>query len=316
MKSVDSAAPPLYLMWKDHKEFERVPPTRPVCGARRGPLIRNAEIVSDILETLLDETGNEVECASSEEMQRAMEEANEYIERMEIEDTVIFSTDVKALYPSLDLEDVLEAVEKVVIESEYEFQNVDEKEMAKYLKIVVTKEELERRGLLGHMPRRRVEVEGRTRGVVTIAYLDTDNYTSTDKGKKSIKEKWMWEEWTPPGQQERKVMVALLLREQVKVMMTNHLYTFGGHLYRQLAGGPIGLKLTSTAARAVLGLFDKEFSSKLEELGLKLLLDKRYVDDKNMAARAIPLHVDVVEREGVVELVEVEEVEGEGREEE
>ena len=89
-------------------------------------------------------------------------------------------------------------------------------------------------------------------------------------------------------------------------MMTNHLYTFGGLLYRQAAGGPIGLKLTSTAARAVLGLFDKEFRSKLEDLSLKLLLDKRYVDDKNMAARAVPFNLDVVEREGLVELVEVE----------
>ena len=121
-------------------------------------------------------------------------------------------------------------MEKIVLESEYEFQNVDEKELAKYLKIVVSKEELERSRLSGHMPRRRVQVEGRTRGVVTIAYLDTDHYTSTDKGKKSTKEKWMWEEWTPPGQQEMKVLVALLLREEVKVKMTNHLYTFGVEL--------------------------------------------------------------------------------------
>ena len=41
-------------------------------------------------------------------------------------------------------------------------------------------------------------------------------------------------------------------------------------------------------------------------MSLKLLLDKRYVDDKNMAARAVPFNLDVVEREGVVELVEVE----------
>ena len=37
LKSVDSAAPPLYLMWKDQKAFKTVPPTRPVCGAEKGP---------------------------------------------------------------------------------------------------------------------------------------------------------------------------------------------------------------------------------------------------------------------------------------
>ena len=310
MKSVDSAAPPLYLMWKDHKDYEQVPPTRPVCGAKKGPLVRNAEIVSDILEVLLDDAENDVECASSEEMQRAMEDANEEIERLEIEDAVIFSTDVKALYPSLDLDDVLEAVEKVVIESKYELENVDVKELAKYLKIVVTKEELERRRLTAHLPRRAVEVEGRARGAVTIAYLDSDTYTRSEKGKKTIEEKWLWNDWSQPGAEERKVMVALMLREQVKVMMKNHLYSFDGHLYRQVTGGSIGLLLTSTTARAVLGMFDREFKRLLSELNLGLLLQKRYVDDLNMATRAVPLNVDVVEREGRLELVEVEGREG------
>ena len=102
----------------------------------------------------------------------------------------------------------------------------------------------------------------------------TATYTSTDKGKKQIKEKWLWDTWTTPGRQKKKLMVALLLREQVRVMMTNHLYTFDGELYRQVAGGPIGLLLTSTAARAVLSMFDKEFKAKLHELDLKLLLQK------------------------------------------
>ena len=57
-------------------------------------------------------------------------------------------------------------------------------------------------------------------------------------------------------------------------------------------------------------MFDREFKKLLTDLNLKLLLQKRYVDDLNMAARAVPLNVDVVEREGRLELVEVEEREG------
>ena len=56
-------------------------------------------------------------------MQRAIEDANEEISRAGVEDAIVFSTDVHALYPSLDLDDVLEAVENVVIESKYEFEN-------------------------------------------------------------------------------------------------------------------------------------------------------------------------------------------------
>ena len=75
-------------------------------------------------------------------------------------------------------------------------------------------------------------------------------------------------------------------------------------------GGPIGLLLNSTVARAVLAMFDREFRNKLAEIGLNLLLQKRYVDYLNMGARAVPGHVDVVEREGVLKLAKVE-----GREE-
>ena len=140
-----------------------------------------------------------------------------------------------------------------MLESEYEFDNVDDKELAKYLKIVVSKEEL------------------------------------------------------APDRVKRKLMLSLLFRELVRVIMTNHLYTFGGKLYRQAAGGPIGLQFSSTAARAVLRLFDREYRKKLHELQLQLLLDKRYVDDKNMAARAVPAGKDVVVgRDGKLELVELE----------
>ena len=89
--------------------------------------------------------------------------------------------------------------------------------------------------------------------------------------------------------------------------MAKHLYTFGGKLYRQAAGGPIGLQLTLTAARAVLRLFDREYRKKLEELKLKLLLDKRYVDDMNMAAMKVPANkYIVVWRDGRLELLELE----------
>ena len=247
-----------------------------------------------MLEVLLDDAEDDIECKSSEEMQRAMEDANEKIEERGIKDAVIFSTDVDALYPSLDTEDVLEAVEKLVMDSEYEFENVEDRELAKYLKIVIPEDELEAKGLVSNVPKSRVEIEGRSKGSVSVAYLDTDTYSSLDKGKKSVKEKWVWEGWMSPCRVKRKLMLSLLFREQVRVMMTNHLYTFGGQLYRQGTGGPIGLKLTSTAARGVLRMFDREYKSKLADLKLELLLDKRYVDDKNKAAREVPADIDVV----------------------
>ena len=45
LKSEDSPAPNLYLLWKDHKQYKDVPPTGPVCSAVEGPLV----IMSDFL---------------------------------------------------------------------------------------------------------------------------------------------------------------------------------------------------------------------------------------------------------------------------
>ena len=153
------------------------------------------------------------------------------------------------------------------------------------------------------MPKRSVEEEGRARGAITIAYLDSDTYARSEKGRKTTEDKWIWKDWIPPSKRQRKLMIALLLREQVRVMMRNHLYTFGGELYRQESGGAIGLQITSTAARGVLRLFNREYKRKLVELDLKPLLHKRYVDDNNMGARAVPLNFDVKMGEGGLEVV-------------
>ena len=55
---------------------------------------------------------------------------------------------------------------------------------------------------------------------------------------------------------ERKVMLALMLREQVRVLVSSHLYTTGGKLYHQLGGGPIGERITTILARMVMHKFD------------------------------------------------------------
>ena len=75
-KSVDSPTPPLYLLWKDHKQNDTVPPTRPVCSATVGPLARASELNSLILTTFLDSMSHGTECMSLEEMQRAILDAN------------------------------------------------------------------------------------------------------------------------------------------------------------------------------------------------------------------------------------------------
>ena len=130
-------------------------------------------MVTIILTSVMDSIDSKVECSSSEEMQRAMLDANQVLKEEKVQDPVVFSMDVKALYPSLDIDDMLEAVT-------VKYKDINCKELSTYLAIMVAKEELSERSLLEHIPRRTVEMEGRQRTVP--AYLDFTWYCPSIPG--------------------------------------------------------------------------------------------------------------------------------------
>ena len=110
------------------------------------------------------------------------------------------------------------------------------------------------------------------------------------------REKWSWVGKVAPNKDQRKVMLALLLREQVRVIVSNHLYQYGGQLYRQARDGPIGLTLTTVLARAITQRFSRLFKNALDMLNLMLFLNKLYVDDLNAAAMPIGREVSLAKR--------------------
>ena len=89
-------------------------------------------------------------------------------------------------------------------------------------------------------------------------------------------------------------------------IMENHLYTFNGRVYRQSKGGPIGVELTGVLARIVMLWWDGKYLKKLEELNLKLIMYKRYVDDQNQLAKALAPGTRFLENKLVVVEAEVE----------
>ena len=128
-------------------------------------------------------------------MLRAVEEANNKIFNEKLEKVDIFSMDVKALYPSLDKEDVRRCVEEVMRESNYKIDIVDKRELCKYLALVIDREELEGRGMVCSIPKRYNEgKKGERKIKPTVAYLDSE----TVKINGEEVEKWIWEEWVEP----------------------------------------------------------------------------------------------------------------------
>ena len=118
MTSHYSPTPPIYGLRKDHKvlQEDRIvegPPVRPVCGVNAAANSKLSYLLSTILSELWKEDKESV-CLSTEEMLAGFARLN--AEQISIP-IVIGSADVKALYPSLDIEFTVEKVCELFYES-------------------------------------------------------------------------------------------------------------------------------------------------------------------------------------------------------
>ena len=203
-------------------------------------------------------------CASTEEMLRALQDCND--KRIPGRKVRVFSMDVKAMYPSLELDTVVHLVGKMIEESNLVIEGIDWEEVGKYI-IVMYGEVVELKSIL---PKR---AKGPRK--VGLSYLDHE----LDSNKEI---KWVWErdlKIRPPDGIQKRMMLILMMKSMVTFVMSNHIYRNGDQFYIQNTGGPIGLKLTTTLAEVVMGEWDKQFKRMMEVRGLSLPVYKRYVDD-------------------------------------
>ena len=92
-----------------------------------------------------------------------------------------------------------------------------------------------------------------------------------------------------PTEVEKRKMIALALEVGVKVAFKSHLYQFGGKTYLQKDGGPIGVRLSGAVSRIVMGEWDSQLLSILDENNVKVWLSARYVDDITLLLAALKL---------------------------
>ena len=62
-------------------------------------------------------------------------------------------------------------------------------------------------------------------------------------------------------------------------MFSTHIYTFGGKLYRQAKGGPIGLRGTCALARVIMNVWDNMWEEQLRKVNIEWEDYFRYMDD-------------------------------------
>ena len=94
----------------------------------------------------------------------------------------------------LNIKDILSGLWRLVIDTDLARENVDIKEIGKYLAVMCDTELLRNHNVVSSIPRRQAVVEGRARRTPTLAYLDSSTYTKTVNGVK-IKNcpKWNWD---------------------------------------------------------------------------------------------------------------------------
>ena len=221
----------------------------------------------NIILTEVWKRNNDTVCMSTEDMKAEIDRVNATLSNKKI---IIGSADVKALYPSLDINHTAEIVAQTFYESNYEMEETDSKEIGLYIALNMTVDEIEEEKLTKYCPKRKHK-----KGKPVITGCATDN-NPTNRHKP-----WNPPEDTTPDENTKKKMMATALKVVIKFIMGNHIYNINGTLKKQTKGGPIGLELTGDIAQIYMSWWDKQFKIRLAESNIILILYKRYVDDIN-----------------------------------
>ena len=286
---------PVQFLVKDHKkvkEGSKIPPTRQVCSAKSGPSSRLSNLISIILNRIADAIDGKAECTSTEELMRKIFDTNKNIKercdtdpdfKRRVQKAELISIDVKALYPSLRIKEagkiIMEMITRVQDNEVLNFEDVDFFEIGKYLAITCTTEELRSHGLEETIPKRTAQNRGPK---PTPAYWESDMRDIKVGGETIQVEKWT--NARVPKREEGHKMIGLMIVKAMATVMSNHTYRFGGKMYKQTDGGPIGDEMAQAVARVVMLWFDEKFEEDCKKDGTELLFYMRYVDDGNMLA--------------------------------
>ena len=170
--------------------------------------------------------------------------------------------DVAALYPSCKMDPTSKHIEVAIKQRGLTFKEIDSKYLSSYISVLTGG------NVAPDIKRLIPEAKKRT----TLNSFVTNPKTSQFNKPADV----------PPEQlsdTDVRKLLALGVAKTVKVVMGNHYFKIGGKIYKQTDGGSIGLDLTVELASIYMTLWDERFLKKCKNLGIKIDLYTRYVDD-------------------------------------
>ena len=179
--------------------------------------------------------------------------------------------DVTGLYPNCKVAQTTKKVEEAVIKCGLEFENINLEFLTKFVSVLT---------------------KGRSGNVDLDVFLQTPKVRTTLNSfiKRQAENQFQGPPLEPAGNLTvdlTRRLLAIAASRSVKTVMENHYFTIGGNIYKQTDGSAIGLDISVETASLYMSSWDATFLSRLNRLGIKTELYKRYVDDIVIILRGI-----------------------------
>ena len=197
-----------------------------------------------------------------------MEKIEECLKCRYEEQVALVGSDVIALFPSLQERNTGKIVAEEVRLSDLKFEGMNFQMIALYVWI--------NRDLTGDLAGLRRVLPWRRKSGGTEPGMKNIHINS--KKEDGIHKQWVFPDVTPT-ELEKRELLARMSEIAVRAIWKHFVYTFGGKLYLQRSGGPIGARVTMAVARLVMNNMGRKYRLILEAGGLRSFLSSVYVDD-------------------------------------
>ena len=297
---------PKYFMYKDHKVEGG---WRPVVGGCNSDTLGLSNTLSELVESVCMSIESPYEVISSEDMLSRISVCNERIrelgksrikgtqswsaEKLENwdwrQDYILIGTDVSALFPSLSAKNTANSVKKQIWKSKIAWNNIDNKWLTLYLKLNAENLVPEDLNSVKCFLPNRLSNKGK----------------APSFGATKIEENYVWPqnvEYLTPAMKSK--MLGIAMEQAITFFFTHFTYTFGGKVYLQKGGGPIGARLTMAVARLVMQDWKEAYNNILVNSDIIELLSGLYVDDGRGVQRLLKIGERFVKSENAFKVLE------------
>ena len=189
---------------------------------------------------------------------------------------VIIGSDVASLYPNLRWGPAGEEVYQAIMDTEMEFEGLNYMEGARYLALVRGKDWCMKSKLRRVLPSRSKKQGSRP----TI--------TGEDPMGPSVNSEKQWDfPNVEISEKEKRMIVGEIMRMAVEILFKTHCYSFKGSVFRQVDGGPIGLRATCAIARVVMCMHNKKWRTIKAYNKISITFDGFYVYNRRIVIFSI-----------------------------